>query len=319
MSYLTRFRDALLAAFRGSRLGYASNVVTNDINMTNDNTSNDPAWMKAKDFVAGKTKVLKLAPGAAFDYNVGDTVAIVRGSFDTERESNGDPLTFSGDNILKLSTVTAINGFTNEVTIKDAIDSVFIETVTKTVQGSDPEFKDEYRQLQLLNLSTTNKTVYAAMTTDTVKHFDETVATQFGTEGKMEFVSTKAYDEGSTVKVKAIVDGEEVWYVTTIEERGDVVGTETDYHYTLSIVAPEGATGDIEIFTGEETTGMVLDFYIIGNYDVTVNGQIQKITLPVDVDDKESGDVLGGVLHAEDGEHGGQGEEDHELQQLAVV
>lgn len=297
MSYLTRFRDALLAAFRGSRLGYASNVVTNDINMTNDNTNTDPAWMKAKDFVAGKTKVLKLAPGAAFDYNVGDTVAIVRGSFDAESESNGNPRTFSGDNILKLSTVTAINGFTNEVTIKDAVDSVFIETVTKTILGSDPEFKDDYRQLQLLNLSTTNKTVYAAMTTDTVKHFDETVATQFGTAGKMEFTSTKAYDEGSTVKVKAIVDGEEVWYVTTIEERGDVVGTETDYHYTLSIVAPEGATGDIEIFTGEETTGMVLDFYIIGNYDVTVNGQIQKITLPVDVGDKETGDVLGGVFH----------------------
>lgn len=297
MSYLTRFRDALLAAFRGARLGYASNVVTNDINMTNDNTNKDPAWMKAKDFVAGKTKVLKLAPGAAFDYNVGDTVAIVRGSLDIERESNGEPLTFSGDNILKLSTVTAINGFTNEVTIKDAIDSVFIETVIKTNQGSDPEFKDDYRQLQLLNLSATNKTVYAAMTTDTVKHFDEAVATQFGTEGKMEFVSTKAYDEGSIVKVKAIVDDEEVWYATTIEERDEVVGTETDYHYTLSIVAPEGATGDIEIFTNEEKTGMVLDFYIIGNYDVTVNSQIQKKTIPVDVDDRESGDVLGGVFH----------------------
>lgn len=288
ISYLTRFRDALVAAFTGSRLGYATAVVTNDLNTTNDISNTDSAFMKPKDFIAGKTKVLKVVPGAAFDYNVGDIVAIVRGSSETERDSKTDPIAFGGKNILKLSTVTAINGFTNEVTIKDAIDSEFVDTV---IDAEDGIFKTDYRQLQLLNLSSTNKTVYTAMSSDTVDCFDEGIATQFGTEGSMEFVSTKEYKVGSIVKVKSVIDGEDVWYSTTIASCEGVVGTTTDYHYTLGIVAPEGATGDIEIFTGETKTGAILDFYIIGNYDVTVNSQIQKTTLPVAAG--ADGDVLG--------------------------
>ena len=292
-TYLARFRDALNAVFCGVRLGYANNVVTNDISMTNDNTDTDNSKMKAKDFVAGQTNVFKMVPGAAFDYSVGDIVAIVRGSNDGKREASGEPFVFDGSNILMLSTVTAINGFTNEVTVKDAVNTGFVNTVT-TGSGNAAVFADDYVQLQMLNLSSTNKSVYSALNMDTVTEFDAYSASQFGTEGAMEFTSGKLYEIGTTVKVKTIVDDEEKWYTTTISSREEVTGTTTTYHYTLSIAAPDGATGDIEVFTGVVKSSMILDFYIIGNYDVTVNSQIQKTTLPVQA--TAEGSVLDGAF-----------------------
>ena len=286
-TYLARFRDALNAVFCGVRLGYANNVVTNDISMTNDNTDTDNSKMKAKDFVAGQTNVFKMVPGAAFDYSVGDIVAIVRGSNDSKREASGEPFAFDSSNILMLTTVTAINGFTNEVTVKDAVNTGFVNTVT-TGSGNAAVFADDYVQLQMLNLSSTNKSVYSAL--NMVPEFDAYSASQFGTEGAMEFTSGKLYEIYTTVKVKTVVDDEEKWYTTTISSREEVTGTAPTYHYTLSIVAPDGATGDIEVVN----TSMILDFYIIGNYDVTVNSQIQKTTLPVQATDE--GSVLDGAF-----------------------
>ena len=271
LTYATRFRDALLTAFRSTRLGYTSNVVTNDIEMEPD------------EFVAGKTKVLRMTAGSAFDYNVGDLVAIVRGSSDKEIESNDDPATFDGANILKLSTVTAINGFTNEVTLKDAVDGTFVETVVDK-SGETPVFKTDYRQLQLLNLSTTNKTAYVAMPTDSVDHYVDTNAQPIGTDRTMSFASAEKYTKGTTVKVKALVEDEEVWYTTTIASVDEVAGTVTDYLYTLALTAPEGVTGDLRVFTGVVKTNVMIDLYLVGNYDVTVNSKIQKLTPPVDAE-----------------------------------
>lgn len=268
LDYATRVRDAILAAFRSSRLGYTSNVITNDLDM------------KADEFKAGETKKIRMTQGSAFDYNVGDLVAIVRGSHDDIVEGTEDPEKFAGANILKLSTVTAINGFTNEVTIKDAIDAAFIDTVI-----ADGEFKPDYRQLQMLNLSNTNKTAYAAMPTHSVEVYQEYVVSVSGTPRTMEFISSTKYEKGAKVKVEmSYVDDKgdtyTDWLITTIDTREEV---DNEYKYSLSTTAPvdyEG--GPARVFSGEVKTNVMVDVYLIGNYDVTVNSSIQKLTPPVD-------------------------------------
>ena len=270
LDYATRVRDAILAAFRSSRLGYTSNVIINDLDM------------KADEFKAGETKKIRMTQGSAFDYNVGDLVAIVRGTHDDIVEGTEDPEKFSGANILKLSTVTAINGFTNEVTIKDAVDAAFIDTVI-----ADGEFKPDYRQLQMLNLSNTNKTAYAAMPTHSVEVYQEYVVSVSGTPRTMEFVSSTKYEKGAKVKVEmSYVDDEGVtqsdWLITTIDTCEEV---DNEYKYSLSTTAPvdyEG--GPARVFSGEVKTNVMVDVYLIGNYDVTVNSSIQKLTPPVDED-----------------------------------
>ena len=260
LDYATRVRDAVLAVFRGARLGYGSSVVTNDIDMT------------ASEFKAGETKKIRVAQGSAFDYNVGDIVAIVRGTHDDTVEGDTDPEKFDGANILKLSTVTAINGFSNEVTIKDAVDAAFIDTVIK-----DGEFKPDYRQLQMLNLSSTNKTIYAAMPTHSVEVYKECQVAVSGTPRTMEFTSSTEYTKGAKVKVRI---QEDEWLVTTI---GTVTQVGNEFLYTLSTSAPTGFEGgEARVFTGEVKTNVMVDFYLVGNYDVTVNSSIQKLTPPVD-------------------------------------
>lgn len=268
LDYATRVRDAVLAAFRSSRLGYSSNVITNDIDMT------------ASEFKAGETKKLRMTQGSAFDYNVGDLVAIVRGTHDDIVEGTDDPEKFDGANILKLSTVTAINGFTNEVTIKDAVDAAFIDTVIK-----DGEFKPDYRQLQLLNLSATNKTIYAAMPTHSVEVYEECQVTVSGTPRTMEFTSSTEYTKGAKVKVELPYEDEHgeqqvEWLVTTIDT---VTPVDDEFLYTLSTSAPvDFESGTARVFSGEVKTNVMVDFYLVGNYDVTVNSSIQKLTPPVD-------------------------------------
>ena len=259
MSYVEKFRDALLNVFRSARLGYGSTVVTNDINMV------------PSDFVANKTKTIRVADGAAFDYNVGDIVAIVRGTNDNVTEGAGTPGAISGNNILKLSTVTEINGFTNEVTLKDAVDSNFISTVI-----SGTEFNANYRQLQLVNLSTTNKSAYAALVSNSIEEYVETVVTV----DDMSFESTTKYSTGTVVKVSY----NDALYTTTIGSVQEVSGTTTTYINTL-VSVPAGASGtlDARVFTGEVKTSAMIDLYLIGNYDVTVNSKIQKNTLPVNI------------------------------------
>lgn len=271
LDYAGRVRDAVLAAFRSTRLGYSSNVVTNDIDM------------EAKEFKAGETKKIRMTNGSAFDYNVGDIVAIVRGAHEDSVEGTGNPDTFSGVNILKLSTVTEINGFTNEVTIKDAVDAAFIGTVIE-----NGEFKSDYRQLQLLNLSSTNKTVYAAMPSHSVEVFDECNVEVAGTARAMEFRSSEKYQKGTTVKVEmSYVDEQNNtqsdWLITTIATSIDFEEQPTGpYIYTLATTAPVDYTGGAgRVFTGEVKSNVMVDIYLIGNYDVTVNSSIQKLTPPI--------------------------------------
>lgn len=267
LDYTGRVCDAVLAAFSSTRLGYSSNVVTNDIDM------------KANEFKAGETKKIRVTKGSAFDYNVGDIVAIVRGAHDDSVEGTGNPDTFSGSNILKLSTVTEINGFTNEVTIKDAVDAAFIGTII-----ANGEFKSDYRQLQLLNLSSTNKTVYAAMSSHSIEEYEAVSVTVSGTTRTMAFTSSTEYAKGTKVKVELPYEDEHgdqqvELLVTTIDT---VTPVDNEFFYTLSTSAPvDFESGTARVFTGEVKSNVMVDIYLIGNYDVTVNSSIQKLTPPI--------------------------------------
>ena len=265
VDYATRVRDAFIAAFRGNLLGYGSGIVTNDI------------MMDASDFVGGKTNVIKVAQGSAFDYNVGDMVAIVRGADPVVVEGADDPEPFgSGNNILWTGKVTAVNGFTDEVTLGKAVDNGFVETVS-----DDPD----YRQLQLLNLTTTNKAVYAALPSRTTELYKVETVNVSGTPRQMEFSSTAHYKPGDRVKIEMDSGTLE----TTIDTvNGESNAAKVSYDdvsgniYVLKGTAPSDFDGgEAHAFDGSDKSALLLDIYLVGNYDVTVNTTVQKTSAPI--------------------------------------
>lgn len=281
--YANRFRNALILAFKNTRLGFSTNVVTNDI------------MMEAGDFKAGVTKVFKMTPGSVFDYNVGDHVAIVRGSFETVTESKDEPEAFSAKNsdILMLTKVAALNGYTNEVTLVDAVTGEFVETVT--VNGdAGKEFNPNYKRLQLLNLEQTNKSVYTTMPTNVVEVYEDIVVTVDGTSRTMRFTG----EPGLVGKrVTYVVDGETIETVVASSNEDELEEGETDVIYTLRGTGPADVSEfDARLFTGEEKAKVVIDLYLIGNFDVTVNSTVQKVTSPVELDgvivDDADGDAV---------------------------
>lgn len=280
LAYAGRVRDAILVAFRDPKIGYGSSVITNDIENS------------AKSLVAGTT-VIKVTQGSAFDYNVGDEVAIVRGT-DTPLagEAKVAPDAFGDTNNILWSgnvKVTAINGFTDEVTISRGLDQAFIDTVV--VEGTDEEgnptkdFKPDYRQLQLLNLTTTNKTVYAAIPSRTNKLYATENVTVSGTPRTMMFSTTEHYKPGDSV----VIDYEGGQIETVIETvNGESNVEDVKYEdqgnniYELKGTSPSNFDGgDAKVYPGIEKSAVMIDVYLIGNYDITVNSTIQKTVDPV--------------------------------------
>ena len=285
LSYAERMRDAILAAFRSKTLGYGSAVVTNDIETDAD------------DLKAGKTNVIKVAQGSAFDYNVGDEVAIVRGTDAKSDEGTEGPGAFSADDDILWSgkiKVTAINGFTDEVTISKAIDQAFIDAVTEDGEDSEGKpikvYKPDYRKLQLLNLTTTNKAAYAAMPSRTNKLYVNEILTVNGTPRAMEFTSQERYEPGNVVAID-LEDGRIETVIATVNGYSNIDGVKKPYAedgsdnvYVLKGTAPDDVESgqEIKVFPGTEKSEVVIDVYLIGNYDVTVNSTIQKTIDPVD-------------------------------------
>jgi len=268
--YAIRFRNALVAVFTGARLGYARNAVVNDLDM------------KADEFIAGKTKNIKVTSGSAFDYNVGDIVAVIRGTSDSHYQTTFDS-PISGKNILMISTVTAISGFTNEVILKDAVDTVFVDTVIDNTTPDAPVFKREYVQLQLINLTATNKTVYAGSTTNVLTKEMTDEYTYVGQDGQyVKFVSSIVYKVNDNVHV-VYTDGSQVTQdlpITGVSVDGDV------YTYTIDLLSTAGVTYSITAKHFEPAYESLIDLYLVGNYDITVNSKVQITTYPVVVDNK---------------------------------
>ena len=147
----------LVAIMRGEELGYGHANILGDIAKNEDGTLS---------ISEDKTSV-KLAPGGALEFVTDDIVAITRASVDLELDAVGDG-GLGEANILWLGKVKTSDPITDTVTFYDAIVSdVLPDGATKL-------------NFQLLNLTQTNKVVYAA--TDTCKTpADLTVSAVTGT------------------------------------------------------------------------------------------------------------------------------------------
>ena len=120
----TDVANAVVKVMNSSKLGFAKNAVTNDINSASGNK-----------FIVD--------PNAAFDYAIGDKVVVVLGS----DESIPDASIVDAVLSTKLE-VTDVNTFNGEITVNAAHGVVMTPGV----------------RLQLLNLSTTSATAYNAVT-----------------------------------------------------------------------------------------------------------------------------------------------------------
>jgi len=132
----------LVSIMRGEELGYGHANILGDIAKNEDGTLS---------ISEDKTSV-KLAPGGALEFVTDDIVAITRASVDLELDAVGDG-GLGKANILWLGKVKTSDPITDTVTFYDAIVSdVLPADATKL-------------NFQLLNLTQTNKVVYAAADT----------------------------------------------------------------------------------------------------------------------------------------------------------
>jgi hypothetical protein len=136
--------NELVAIMRGEELGYGYANILGDI--AKDSTG--------KLIVSEDKKTIKLAPGGALEFVTDDIVAITRASVDLEVEATEDS-GLDTDNILWLGKVKQSDPITDTVEFYDEIDSSLLPT-----EATELNF-------QLLNLTQTNKVVYAS--TDTCK------------------------------------------------------------------------------------------------------------------------------------------------------
>lgn len=135
---------AVVKVLNSSALGYAKSGIVNNIN-------------------SAKGTTIVVDPSAAFDYSIGDKVAVVRASKSVDNTASNTRATddfFNGDSILSnVLTVTDINTFTGVITVNDALT---IEITDSTVY-------------QLINLSTTSATAYNAVSSETYTYKGEAV------------------------------------------------------------------------------------------------------------------------------------------------
>ena len=142
--------NAVVKTLTSNAVGFGKLAVVNDINEVR------------VDSVTGIQNIIVVDPNAAFDYAIGDKVAIVRGS--NSYDSTGADATrqadsvFNGDSIVGgILTVTDINTFNGTITVDTAV------TLPPTITS------------QLINLSDTSATVYNAVTSETYEEKDNGV------------------------------------------------------------------------------------------------------------------------------------------------
>lgn len=198
---LDTFANDLVAVFRNSKMGYGSSVVVNDIvSMENSNDE------------------IVVTNGSAFDYNVGDIVAITRGSFGTkvlpETTDDGEPMSaqvFSNENVFFISTVKSINGFNNTVVLDDVVPKSFTINLKDKDDTADVDEREVY---QLLNLTATNKSTYGAINVTKIRKPDELANT---------VVSKVVVDENDTkIKDGVICYNVKEFYIQTTKDSDGV-------------------------------------------------------------------------------------------------
>lgn len=283
---------AVVKVLNGSALGFAKAGIVNNI------TS------------ASGTSIV-IDSGAAFDYSIGDKVAIVRASktIDTTEASDKAPDSFfTGDSIVSsVLTVVDINTFTGVITVNDALNIVI------PTPQDDPENPVPAADYQLINLTTTSATAYNAVTSETYRDYDDGVETTLSfTEGEVdagaeyskEFTDvtispaegytnvkvgtvTTVYDGETpssyniTVDLVANTDGETYHPIVTVTNTGDA---------TLPLAGK--LTVKATVVSYRDLYRDTVDTYIVSSYTMYVSSIEQKENIIVlDGDVAEAGYV----------------------------
>lgn len=250
--------NAVVKTLTSNAVGFGKLAVVNDINEVR------------VDSVTGIQNIIVVDPNAAFDYAIGDKVAIVRGS--NSYDSTGADATrpadsvFNGDSIVGgILTVTDINTFNGTITVDTAV------TLPPTITS------------QLINLSDTSATVYNAVTSEKYTDTDQTVDTKTVT------IAANA-TSGTGSDVVKVHEGYEVLTlkVTDVNRSGTPAITTADVTVTrdasnhLVVTIPEGKTSEsATTVTVTATSSRTLvrdtvDTYLVSSYSMYVSETDQK-------------------------------------------
>ena len=254
--------DAVVKVLTSSSVGFAKNAVVNDINGI------------VADGVSGITNNILVDTSSVFDYSVGDKVIIVRASntydataTDANEASNEY---FNGASVIGgILTITDINTFTGIIKVDAATSLPTVANVT----------------YQLLNLSTTSKTVYNAVT----KELTYDVST-----GNTTLTIAKG-TTSVTADIGAMPDTADhrTYVITSVKRNGESVEVPVDIKFsnTYSTITATISSTDVDntydtvigltVKTLTEKVIDTVDTYLISSYSMYVSEEEQTKNLIV--------------------------------------
>lgn len=254
--------SAVVKVLNSSALGYAKSGIVNNIN-------------------SAKGTTIVVDPSAAFDYSIGDKVAVVRASKSVDNTASNTRATddfFNGDSILSnVLTVTDINTFTGVITVNDALT---IEITDSTVY-------------QLINLSTTSATAYNAVSSETYTYKGEVVTKEI-TIPTNEITGTVTLTAADLNKFVGFTTVDAV--VASVTRTGDPAITAADVTVTRNgndvvVTIPESkksttnaATVSVTLTPSVVRVRDTVDTYIVSSYTMYVSSVEQKENVVVNDD-----------------------------------
>lgn len=260
---------AVVKVLNSSALGYAKSGIVNNIN-------------------SAKGTTIVVDPSAAFDYSIGDKVAVVRASKSVDNTASATRAPddfFEGDSIVStVLTVTDINTFTGVITVNDALT---IEITDSTVY-------------QLINLSTTSATAYNAVSSETYTE-KGTVVTKSITIPVNEITGTVTLDATDLDKFVGYTNVDAV--VASVTREGtpeitaaDVTVTRNGNDVVVTIPAELVSTTNAATVSVTLTPSVVrvrdtVDTYIVSSYTMYVSSVEQKENVVVN-DDTDTQDFV---------------------------
>ena len=217
--------DDLVKVMRGEELGYGYAVVSADMAKYPETDSANAGKLK----ISEDYKTITMVPGGALEFVPGDMVAITRASVNLDVTGNDEP-ELSPENILYFGTVKTSDPITDTIELLDPIDSTKLSREEKT----DLQF-------QLLNLTQSNKLVYAAV--DSYNHVMDDVDMENG-EAEYEYSSyTKGTDSKNPVYTVTEISGEFEVGETGAEVNNEVTFTWNETTCSATINSIESGIG----------------------------------------------------------------------------
>lgn len=282
--------NAVVEVLRNANIGYGNGIIANDIDESSFGHTGNVVWVK---------------PSAAYDYSIGDKVAIVRGknvlSYGEKTERTGDDKMVAIDttNVVMVTTITDINALSGKITLLNDVP----ENCQTEVTYNDVNHPLTY---QLVDLSLSAYVVYNAVTSQSYVQVVE------GTDVNIEKDGYRYEEDGqfTALQSKGIASQASVGDVITFTYEGLSPDGSTrvpmrDVGFTISTIdtASGWMTGltvknlpkpnpDRPYFAKAYECSVdtvhyrdVVDTYIISNYSLYVGKEDQKKVMCDDVDD----------------------------------